>query len=87
MIQPGEWGPEDESPLTVYMGCEGTEFESNADGCPGGWYRTEFYASFARYRRGDRDSPYLRNCNDPLVFEALAYYEAECARHTEAATS
>ena len=55
--------------------------ESNREGCPGGWYRTDFWASFSKYRRGSSESPYLRNCDDQLVFEALEYYEAQSERH------
>lgn len=65
------------------MGGEGIHGEDDADGCPGGWYRTPFYLSFAKYRRGKHDSLYLRDCRDPLVYEAVAYYEGELARRSD----
>lgn len=60
--------------------------ESDEDGCPGGWYRTAFYQSFERYRRGQHESPHTRECKDRLVFDALLYFETEQARHAESLT-
>lgn len=57
-------------------------FESNVDGCPGGWYRTPFFDSVARYIRPEggpgQYSPnlMLERCDDDLIIEAVHYFEA-----------
>lgn len=61
-------------------------FESNSDGCPGGWYRTEFFASLTHYLRpATGDGGYAPNvrldrCDDTLVIDAVGYYEVEQQR-------
>jgi len=73
--QPDDDGSEEDEPI-----------ESNEDGCPGGWYRTEFAASVRRYYRPVSEGVYSPNllldrCEDRLVLDAVAYYELERARH------
>lgn len=60
--------------------------ESNDDGCPGGWYRCDFFYSVARYLRPVAEGVYspnllLQRCDDPLVNEAVTYFEHEQQRH------
>ncbi len=54
------------------------------EGCPGGWYRSRFIGSVQRYirRRASIDSardsnPFLDRTEDPLVIEAVMYFERE----------
>ena len=59
--------------------------ESNADGCPGAWYRTPFFFSLQRYLRPCADGIYSANQNldrtsDRLVIDAVQVYETEQAR-------
>ena len=71
--------------------------ESSRDGCQGGWVRCRFVESFLQYRRqrtregGRVDNPNLAGVKDPLILEALAYYEwqeaSAYARYEEAAYS
>lgn len=65
-------------------------WESVADGCPGGWYRTEFTASMQKYRRrmtesgGHDHNPLIHADTNPRVLEALQYLEAcEAAARAE----
>lgn len=57
--------------------------ENPADGCPGGWYRSPFALSLIRYLRhrdehGGRVSNHLLDrCDDPLIHDAVLYYERE----------
>lgn len=79
--------------LLVHMGGEFDETvgepepsEPNDEGCPGGWYRTAFAASVRRYHRPVAEGVYspnllLARCDDPLVHEAVTYFEHEQARH------
>lgn len=61
-------------------------WESIADGCPGGWYRTEFIASVRKYRRrmndqgGHDPNPLVNAETHWLVLEALSYLES-CEAH------
>lgn len=61
-------------------------WESVKDGCPGGWYRTEFTASVRKYRRrmtegGGHDlNPLVHAGTHWLVLEAIAYLES-CESH------
>lgn len=59
--------------------------EGNEDGCPGGWYRCAFVWSLAPYLRPVADGHYSENlrlsrCEDPLVVDAVHYFEGERAR-------
>ncbi len=77
-----EWGEPGQCG-TPYMGGDGEHGEPDDDGCPAGWYRVAFVHSFAKYRRGQHESPHLRQCTDRLVMDAVHYYEQEQARHAE----
>lgn len=69
--------------------------EDPGEGCQGGWVRCRWVESFIRYRRqrtrdgGRTHNPALDGVSDPLILEALAYYEyqeaAAVARFEEAA--
>jgi len=79
--------------LAVYMGespedamAEPEPIEPNDEGCPGGWYRTPFFASVSRYLRPVAEGVYspnltLERTRDRLVIEAVKYYEHEQSRH------
>lgn len=60
--------------------------ETYEDGCPGSWYRCEFFSSVIRYTRPvSGDGVYSPNilldrCHDELIIEAVHYYEQEQAR-------
>lgn len=51
------------------------------DGCPGGWYRTEFIGSLMRYYRrrdgkgGRNVNPHLDACDDPFVISCILEIE------------
>lgn len=87
VLPPSQWAPCGTAG-TAYMGDAAHEYgEDDTDGCPGGWYRAPFVASLDRYRgTKDRESPYLRQCTDRLVWEALQYLETEQARFAESLT-
>lgn len=76
--------------LLAYMGGEADDdpepVEPNDEGCPGGWYRTPFFASLIKYLRPVSNGVYSPNllldrCDDPLVIEAVRHFESERARH------
>lgn len=83
------------SGFAVHMGAdpdydtdEQEPHESTEDGCPGGWYRTRFILSVGRYTRPCADGVYSPNLmldrsDDPLVHEAVAYYEMQQSRHRQ----
>jgi hypothetical protein len=59
-------------------------FEDPADGCPGGDQRCWFVQSLLAlyYRRRDQQgnrvgSPRLDRCTDPLILDAIAFFESE----------
>jgi hypothetical protein len=74
----------------AYMGGEldadeNETIEPNDEGCPGGWYRTLFFASLQRYLRPVADGIYSANQNlertdDRLVIDAVQAYEVEQSR-------
>lgn len=61
-------------------------FEEPEDGCPGGWYRSQFVVSLLPYMRtraegGARNSnPLLDRCDDELVVQLVMYLEHEQER-------
>jgi len=59
--------------------------ESFEGGCPGSWYRCRFVMSLLPYQRPCANgvfSPNLRldRCRDPLVIEAVRYWEQQQLR-------
>lgn len=79
--------------LPVYGQAEARELsnplrppEQHDDGCPGGWYRSEFIASLQKYERIFLESGFCSNVlldrtDDRLVIEATQYLELERIRH------
>lgn len=56
--------------------------ESKREGCPGGWYRSEFAYSISRYTRvatesGYASNPLLDRCDDEHIIEAVRYLEQQ----------
>lgn len=59
--------------------------ETHDDGCPGAWSRCGFAQSLLKYYRvnegsGPAENIRLSRTRDPLVIEAVAYWEIEQAR-------
>lgn len=59
--------------------------ERSDEGCPGGWYRTAWALSVFRYLRPVAEGVYSPNLlldqsNDPLVIEAVTYFEHQQMR-------
>jgi hypothetical protein len=63
--------------------------ETFEDGCPGSWVRCEWFWSvmpYVRPRSGDgvySENLRLSRCDDPLVLEAVHYYETERNRWSQ----
>lgn len=59
--------------------------DSEAEGCPGGWYRCEWIRSLGKYRRrgggeSRTENLLLTRTNDRLVLEAIQYLEDQEAQ-------
>jgi len=60
-------------------------FEDHREGCPGGWYRCGFVYSLLPYHRPYSQGMFSENIrlsrtDDPLVIEAVQFYENELLR-------
>lgn len=85
-----QWEPLGEHP-TYWLGGEPSEpaidrrAESHNDGCPGAWARCEWIRSLVPYFRHRAQGVWSENirlsrCEDPLVLEAVEYWEAQVIR-------
>lgn len=89
-----QWGKPYSGPkmgrLTIVEGDKGGE--SNEEGCPGAWYRSQYAHSVVEYQRprdkngGYSESLKLSRCTDDRVIDAVQYLETErarCSHHLE----